>query len=90
MTSKEYYLTLDQIKVGDRVKINQLDYIKDTVILVKDLKDSEDYLGIFTKEGIIADIYNSGEKPNVDPDTIGEDSMLIFRESKQIDWNIIT
>lgn len=89
MTSNAYYLSKDQIKVGDKVKISQLDYIKDTAILIKDLEDSQDYLGIFTKEGIIADIYNCGEQPNVDPDTVGENSILINRTSKTVDWNIL-
>lgn len=89
MTSKEYYLTKDQIKVGDRVKISQLYKITDTYILIKDIQDSEDYLGMHTSEGIIADIYNQDEKPNVDPDTIESLSSLFYQSSANIDWNII-
>ena len=88
MTAREYYLTRDQIKVGDKVKINQLDYIKDTAILIKGLEDSTDYLGIFTKEGVIADIYNSGEQPNVDPATVGDNSILIIHNSNRMNWKL--
>jgi hypothetical protein len=42
-----------------------------------------------TSEGIIADIYNQDEKPNVDPDTIESLSSLFYQSSANIDWNII-
>lgn len=89
MEAKQYYLTKDQIKVGDKVKISQLYKITDTYILIKDIKDSEDYLGMYTSEGVIADIYNQDEEPNVDPDTIESLSSLFYQSSATVDWNIV-
>lgn len=46
-----------------------------------------DYLGLYTKEGEIADIYKYGEYPNIDTSTL-EDKMLVYRSSLDIDWNM--
>lgn len=59
---KEKQYTLEELKLGIRVKTSQLSNIYDTYILMKDVEDSKNSKGYYTTEGTIVFIGHEQNK----------------------------
>lgn len=75
---EEHKYTLDEIKLGMRVRATQLDNIYDTYVILYNLKDVFDKIGCFTWEGEILEITN---EPTKNDYTHLDDVVVFFNDS---------
>lgn len=81
----EHKYTLDEIKVGMRVRISQLDDILDTYIILYNLEDVFDRIGCMTMEGEILDISKKRSKKDY---SYLNDVVRIINDSSERNYNI--